>query len=197
MLNNVIKINKNIQVLSDKIKHFAEHLDHYTAEEKTNFEIKTKTLVTVSYQISNLTETFLKPRFQTVIINPLTNFQYQVTKTQELKNTHPKATRCYDLARVNLHGATKKIATDSSQLQKLQKETDITQIEYERITNEFIKTVAVIKTGREESLRIFSRKFIALISQYFVQIMNEIQKLNDIKKNILSNAILKDEIINE
>lgn len=191
IFSSVMKLTAQLEQMSLAGLTFAENVDQFAVEGGGDFKPKAKVNLGAAELFKNDTLNFWKPRIEGSLLEPLTRFQVEIDRITQLRDSHADANTVYDISRVKLQKASAKPTTSAAELQKLQEDLESSKQTYEEINQGFIDSVAKLKDQRIETLDKPAKRFVALISQYLLAIMTEIQKFRAVYPSIDTVAASK------
>ena len=142
-------------------------------EERINQAI---TLESFGKQFENLSNNFLKPRAEFIVIRPLALLQAEIMRLSEIKLQRKEAVKKYDSARAKLKMLEEQKSPKSSEIAKATEETNDTKKVYDELNTSFISGVRGLSSSFEEKFAVPIRNLVAVFSQYMMQIFAEAQK---------------------
>lgn len=137
-------------------------------------QAEAQTITDVARGFELLSSQFLHPRVDPHVVRPITVYQAELTRITNLKKKRSDARKKYDVSRYALEQAVKRKETQN--ITDLEKEKSTNFAKYQQLNEDFINSTYRLISTREETMIRPYRNLIVILSQYLMQVLNQIQK---------------------
>ena len=169
MLSKMRDISKTAMTIGMDIREWCN--DPENEESQNQF----LTIDSFCRSFDNLTANFLIPRLQPALIKPLALFHAEVNRLTKEKSLIKEWRFKYDYNRTYEEYYTRK-KSDEGTIEKYRKEAQSAREEYEKYNEDFINSMKKLYDARSNMLEKQLREFVAITSQYYLMIFQEVQK---------------------
>ena len=183
MLSQLREISSTAMKIGVNLSEYAE------AEENQNFKNEVITIESFGKAFDYLTANFLSSRLNPLIIKPLALFQHEVNQLIPLKDEIKNARNQYDYNRTYLQYYIDH-QYDENFLEKWRKDTEDAQNTYNKLNEDFIERTKKLMDEKSTLIDKPSRIFISVLSQYLLQLFQELQKFRTtFPKEVIDNTL--------